>query len=150
MPKKYSLDALDNVLDALNNAPPPDIEEIATTKQIIEGAFDKIESLAAEGHTFEQISGVLAGVGVEIAPSTLLAYVREIRKERAREAKRRRKLARQQEREAQLPDSSTGNADSNNSSNNNSTNSNSKPLAAPKSKTPLKAAPNVIEGEIVE
>lgn len=92
MPRKYGLDALDNVLEALDNAPPPDKEKVATTRDIMEKAFEKIDALSRDGHTFEQISGILSGVGVEIAPSTIAAYVREIRNEREKEARRQRRL----------------------------------------------------------
>lgn len=107
MARKYGLEILDSVFDALDNAPPPDKEKVATTKEIVEEAFEKIESLAEGGHTFEQISGILAGVGVEIAPSTLVSYVREIRIEREKEVRRQRRLERQNNKTVDSPNGKT-------------------------------------------
>lgn len=107
MPQKYGLDALDKALDALDNPPPPDKENAVTGREIVEKAYERIESLCSDGHTFNQISEILAGVNIEIAPSTLAGYVREIRNERKKEARRQKRIERQNNKTVDSPNGRT-------------------------------------------
>lgn len=95
MPRDYGANAIDNALSALDNMPEPDNEAAVTGRKVIEGIFDRVEELLSQGHSYGQICDVLKGANITLSPNTLQGYVRDIRKERAKEARRLAKLQKQ-------------------------------------------------------
>ena len=93
MPRDYGANAIDNALSALDKMPEPDNEAAVTGRKVIEGIFERVDELLSQGHSYGQICEVLKGANITLSPNTLQGYVRDIRKERAKEARR---LAREQ------------------------------------------------------
>lgn len=130
MPQKYVLDtAVPNALEALANFQQqnePETPELAGLKQIVLEAYDTIEKMRNGGYTWEQISEALQSAQIEIAPTTLESYTREVWPQ----VRKARNLARRQAK-AQANETADDSASD-------------APISCAKS-----AKPNVVEGEVV-
>lgn len=100
MPQKYDLEqAVPDALSALDNIQSsvgaPEESKLAGLKEVIIGLYDKIEGLRNEGYTWEQVCEALKTANIDIAPTTLESYMREVWPE-VRKARRLAKAAAKQ------------------------------------------------------